>query len=104
MVWFIKISGNNDKHKNGKAVSSGYLFPKIIWEAQSGQISSRSVRISRKSQEKPRKSRISSKTPPNPENLEIRDFRDCPYRPLYTGTRDEMPTGGPGLFFWGLQT
>ena len=39
MVWFIKYMGSREnRNKHGKAVSSGYLFPKIIREAQSGQI------------------------------------------------------------------
>jgi hypothetical protein len=37
MVFNIKRSKNNTT-KLGKAVSSGEIFPKIIWEAQSGQI------------------------------------------------------------------
>lgn len=35
MEWFINIQAQNENHKNGKAVSSGCIFPKIIWRAHS---------------------------------------------------------------------
>ena len=38
MEWFIKNGcANTTKTKPRKSISSGDIFPKIIWEAQSGQ-------------------------------------------------------------------
>jgi hypothetical protein len=39
MEWFSRYNSAKTTQPNqGKAVSSGEIFPKIIWEAQSGQI------------------------------------------------------------------
>jgi len=102
------------KTQNGKAVSSGEIFPKIIWEAQSGQIWG--VRWDPENSQIWENEGFGLKAENRlfwPQNREIRVIlggpkigpetpkSGFPYRPLMAGTRGEMPTGGPGPYLVG---
>jgi hypothetical protein len=106
VLWngFLKLRAHHTKRQEGKAVSSGGIFPKIIWEAQSGQIwTSRPAKTGHLWQ-------ICENRLRGPFWLKT-GFgailggvpKRCPYRPLMAGSRGEMPTGGPGPSEGGTQ-
>ncbi len=102
MVYF-DICGNTNKHSNGKASLAETFFQKLLGERRAVKSTHFEVE-NRVSCEINGFSVFSGPPQKRPFSGPFFDPpKRCPYRPLYTGSRFEMPTGGPGLFFGGPQ-